>query len=388
MFLAACAACLPAVVPAGSAIIRAAIDADAWRDVPMTGIRWVLLARSGVVALIVGVAATALGWWMAQVLRRRPAWAAVLIAPVWIPAWLTYAGLNLARAPDTMLGGAFMEWALPDHRWAIVWLGRVVAVGAMALWAAPLAALVMAGVREPLADAGEELLRLDRAGGLRRVAARVRMRRRAVGASLIACGLVTLGSAVPLHLAQVETDAITLWRALAERTPDRWGGVWLGAWPELLVAVAGSWWLVSVFGSFGRAGEGMETGGGVEPGRGAVCVAWAVWGVAALLPGALMSASLDEVASLWHWVRMNGGALGSTAAVSGAGAVAVGVAAVGIAALSASESDAARRSGAVLAGCGVFGFLLPGVFTGVGVARLGLDAAAASVVASAARGLI
>ncbi len=388
MFVAALAACLPAVLPAGMAIVRAAVDAGAWRDVPMTGVRWGLLARSGVVALIVGVAATAMGWWMAQVLRRRPGWAAVLIAPMWIPAWLTYAGLNLARAPDTVLGAAFMEWALPDHRWAIVWLGRTVAVGSMALWAAPLAALVMAGVREPLADAGEELLRLERGGVFRRVVARVRMRRRAVGASLIACGLVTLGSAVPLHLAQVETDAITLWRALAERTPDRWGGVWLGAWPELLMAVGGSWWLVSVFGPGGRAGEGIEPVSVARPGWGVLLAAWSVWGVAALLPGVLMAASLDEVASLWHWLRMNGGALGSTAAVSGAGALAVAVAAVGVAALSASESGVARRAGALLAGCGVFGFLLPGVFTGVGVARLGLDPAAASVVASAARGLI
>ena len=62
-----------------------------------------------------------------------------------------------------------------------------------------------------------------------------------------------IGSAVPLHLAQVETFAILIWRDLNLTTePAR---VWVRAWPLLLVAIAAKYRLPV---HFIGVGEGVD----------------------------------------------------------------------------------------------------------------------------------
>ncbi len=381
-------ACAPAVVPVVWSLAQAVFSTEAWSDTPMNGARWVLIARSISLACLIASLATVLAVPMAQVLRRSGARAAaLLLAPVWMPAWIVYAGLNLARAPDTWLGGAIMEFALPDHRWIIVLLGRVIATGSLVFWSTPIAALVLAFSADPEASAAEELLRTERTLWYRRLATRARMHRSALFASFGAVFLLTVGSSVPLHLAQMDTDAIVLWRAISERTPDRWAGVWLGAWPQLLIAAAGTLWFVR--GTIGRPrpGESANPQHARPLPKRTSAAAWAVWSVAALAPATLMLGSLDSWSSIPGWIRLNSEALVSSAGVAGASGIIAGLGAVLIAAGAASDRAVTRVIAILVASGCVFGMLVPGVLLGAAIAGLRLDAGFAGVIAATARTL-
>lgn len=381
-------ACAPAVVPVALAISDAALTQGAWSDIPMSGARWVLIARSLWISGLIALLATLLAIPMAQVLRRSGArLAALLLAPLWLPAWLTYAGLNLARAPDTILGGAILDAALPDHRWAIVLLGRAVAIGSLVLWSVPIAALVMAASDDPDASAAEELIRTERMLWIRRAWMRLRLHRAALLTGFGAVFLLTVGSSLPLHLAQIETDAIVLWRAISERTPDRWAGVWLGAWPELVIAGLGAAWFVRRMTNRPRPGEGVTPTAPPTIGRVTRIGAWLVWASAAVLPITLMAWSLDARSSPAHWLKLNAEALVSSAMIAAGGGLIAGLAAVLIASAGASERSLTRRFAYLMAwGC-LFGMLVPGVLVGAAIAGLGPDLGGAPVIASSARTL-
>lgn len=380
----------PAVAGLGGALA----DRAAWGDIPSADGRWKILARSGGVALLVGVLATVCALPMAQVLRRSGVrTAALLIAPVWIPSWLIYAGLNLARAPDTMFGAAFMDWALDparavfgeSNRWAIIALGRTVAIGSLVLWSAPIAALVMAGVEEPEKDAARELARTEPMGLLRRACMGLRFRAGAMGFAAGVVGLLTLGSAVPLHLAQVETDAIWLWRMLLERPPSRWHGVWLALGPQMVVALVGAWWITGRIGA-ARAGQGV----GIAPPQARLgwttrAAGWGVWTLAVVVPVVLMAWSLDRAASIGRWLRLESGSIGTSAWIAACGAVIAGAVGVGVAAAAGSDRVWVRWLARWTTVLSIFGALVPGVFIGASIARMGLDEAVGSVMAAAAR---
>lgn len=384
--------CAPALAPVLYGLGSAVTDADAWRDIPLGGVRWSYLLRSLWIGSIIAAIATTLAVPLAQLVRRAGVrLAALLLAPVWMPAWLLYAGLNLARAPDTALGGAIMDWALPDHRWALVMLGRWLAVGSMALWSAPIAALALAAATNPDADAGDELLATERAPWWTRIAHRARMRRAGLLTAFGVVLLLTLGSAIPLHLAQVETDTIALWRALAERTPERWGGVWLGSFPQMMVAGLGAAWLVRCFGDRPAPGEQTHAHNLAPAARTTRVLACLVWSLGAIAPVVLMAISLDAWGSVPNWMAESAGAIGSSAAVAGGSGLLVGLTAVLMAGALNAESSATRRTARVLAGLGLFAFLAPGVLVGAGYARLGgrlgIDPMAVSVAAGLARSL-
>lgn len=390
----AAAASLPAWWPVVSGYASAAVDPASWRDAPVATARWATMGRSAGVAALVACLATLVATPMAQVLRTTGVRAAaLLVAPVWIPSWLIYAGLNLARAPDTAFGAAFMRWALDperaivgdSNRWAIIALGDAVAIASLVLWSAPVAALVMAGVEDPEHDVARELARTDPIGPLARLRLLLRLRARALLSAWVVVALLTLGSAVPLHLAQVETDAIYLWRALVERPASRWPGVWVALTPHLILALAGAWWITARLGSRSRPGQGVTIGAPVRAGPVTRAAAWGLWSLAVVAPVVLMVWSLDTAASMPRWVRMEADALRTSGAVAAAGAVCAAATGVGLAALAASESPLIRGAARTLATLAVFGALVPGVFVGVGVGRLGLAEWPASVIAAGAR---
>lgn len=384
---------LPAWLPAARGLIAAVLDRAAWTAIPP--LPWSVWLRSFLVVAVIAGLSTTMAWPLAQVLRSAgPRRAALLIAPVWTPAWLIYAGLNLARAPDTVVGRAFMHWALDpanalfgndDNRWAIVALGRVLAIGSLVLWSVPLCALVIAASEDPEADVAEALLRVDRPGPLRRLATILRLRRRALVLAAGSVCLLMMGSAVPLHLAQVETGSIVLWRALAERTPQNWGGVWLGAWPALMPAAVGAWWLTARMGRPPAPGQSSAAMEPPRPARWTVLAGWSVWAIGAVLPMALMIWSLDELASVWRWMRMDARAVWASGWIAGAGALIAAGVAILTAASAASEGGYARRAARWSAAAAVFGVLAPGVLVGAGIAALNLPDAAAAVAVSAAR---
>ncbi|MEZ6232954.1 MAG: hypothetical protein R3B68_02080 [Phycisphaerales bacterium] len=128
-----------------------------------------------------------------------------------------------------------------------------------------------------------------------------------------------LGSAVPLHLAQVETDAIRLWRLLNETGADvRWA-VWVGAWPTVVAAVVGGMWLAGdgrgMMGMWGRLA--MRVVGRRSGWAAAVPV---VLGVG--VPLVLFAISLHERASLWTFWRLQGEGVRSSVADRGDGGAA------------------------------------------------------------------
>ena len=52
-----------------------------------------------------------------------------------------------------------------------------------------------------------------------------------------------IGSAVPLHLAQIDTYAIRIWLGLNETRREEHWKVWLAAWPLVAAAIAAGWTL-------------------------------------------------------------------------------------------------------------------------------------------------
>lgn len=393
MLVCLAAAGLPAWGPVVAGVLPALADAGAWADAAPSGARWRAIVCTAWVCLLVSALSMLAAFPMAQVLRVSGVRvAALLVAPVWIPSWLIYAGLNLARAPDTVVGAAFLRWALDpaaalwgeSNRWAIVLLGRGLALAALVLWSVPLAALVMAGVEDPEADAAAELARTDPMGPFRRAAMALRLRARAIGCAAGVIALLTMGSSVPLHLAQVETTAIGLWRDLAERPPSRWAGVWLAAWPQLVAAGLGAWWVGA---RLARRPAPGQSASGAPARAGAVSRVWtwAVWSAASLLPIALMVGSLDAASSLWRWAALQRDALWTTGWIAATGAAVAAAAGVATASAAASAHGATRRAARTLAAMAVFGALAPGVLAGAGIARLGLYDGVASVAAAAAR---
>lgn len=329
----------------------AAIDGAGWRRLGVT---------VGVAGLI-GVLAMGFGAWPAWLAARRGAWwHGVFLTPLLLPTTLAYAGWNSVRGPGTWMAGWLEGLARDGWPDAPVWAGWVLAVLGLALWGWPLA---MLGAGAWFARVPTEVLEDLRitTRGWRGVAARVRLvwPGLAMGAGLVA--LVMLGSAVPLHLAQVETDAIRLWRLLNETGAGMRWAVWIGAWPTVAAAVVGGVWLARAIarddGDVGRAGD---AGGRASKWMVATAAVAVVLGVG--VPLVLFAAMLREPESLWTFWRLHGEGVRSSVAI---GAM-VGAAGACITLCVAMGWESARRLTGVCVGVLLVGALLPGVLVGSG----------------------
>ncbi|MGQ0628321.1 MAG: hypothetical protein ACT4PL_09520, partial [Phycisphaerales bacterium] len=172
-----------------------------------------LLARTVAVALGVGLLSTLLGLPFGFTLRAsgaRSRWLPFVALPLIFPSWLLLAGLNVIRGPGTLVGDSLMR-ADPS---ITTRLGDAFALLSLGLAGAPLAGVVLslglARVSDPLLDG----LTLDGAGRLRRTFVSLRIARSSVLAAIMLVAAATLGSAVPLHLAQIQTYSIWLWKLI------------------------------------------------------------------------------------------------------------------------------------------------------------------------------
>lgn len=206
------------------------------------GVDVALLTRSvGIAALIAGLA-TALAWPAAWALRGAAArWALIVGVPLLLPSYLAYTAWGMIRAPGTILGDWLLAGPLTGPNSRPVIAGQVLAVAGLALWAWPIPAFVLLARLRRLDAAVLEALRLEPASRWRRAVTVVAMCRGSLGAAVGLTTLVMLGSAVPLHVAQLDTYAIRLWRLLDETPAHQDWRVWLSAWPLVLGAVAGAW---------------------------------------------------------------------------------------------------------------------------------------------------
>ncbi|MFT5423315.1 MAG: ABC-type Fe3+ transport system permease subunit [Phycisphaerales bacterium] len=330
------------------------------------------MGRSVGYAVLIGVLAAAMGWPMAGLLVRRGPIAGVVLLPLLLPSYLAYAGWGQLRAPGTWLGDWLLTRSAAGAHWWPILAGRVFAVLGLALWASPIAGLVMAGGLARRGRGFDEALQMDRARWWRGVLERVRFHR---GELLGGAGLVTLvmlGSAVPLHVAQVPTYTIRLWLRLAESAPGAWGQVWAASWPTLLVALVAAWVLARrvVRPAESDSGDSTQQAAGS---RRAAAGGWLVWSLAVLVPVLICVVNLSGwtvFKTLW---RLDRGAMLTSL---GRGVVVGGVLVLLAVAVSVHLSSGRRGDRVIVRWAVMVALaigLLPGFLIGATVSRFGLD---------------
>lgn len=338
--------------------LEAGAMARAWGviDVP-------LLVRTIGVGLAIGVIATVLAFPAAWSMRRLSSrWAALLVAPMLLPNYLVYVGWGLLRAPGTWLGDALTRADSPAM-WKATNL--VQSGGGLAMWAWPVAAVVLgAGVRRVDRET-LEALRVAGGAWWRRAWAVLVEVRRAIVASVAIVALLMIGSAVPLHVAQIETYAIVVWRTMMESADV--APVWVVASPLILATALAGGVLGWSLARWDAPTVGVDGDGRVS--RLWIVAAALIWIASTLAPLALFLANLREVESLWRRAPsvFGAGVLGQTILIGGAVAGVAGVAMVGLASGLASRSAWARATARACVCVWVAAGIVPGVLIGFGV---------------------
>lgn len=257
------------------------------------------------VPVLIGVVAALLAWpaaWSVGVRRSRGM--ALAGTVMLMPPALAYSGWGLIRAPGTMLGNAIErlgEHGLPE---LVAFAGQSLAVVGLSLWAAPLAAgvgsLVNRSIRTDVVDA----MVMDCPGRWSRIrlAARLSLPGFLAGAGIVAA--VMLGSAVPLHLAQIPTISIDLWLMLDHTPRERWWQVGLAAWPLLLTAgVVGVLVSAKILPGARRCSDSADSPASERARRGSWKSGWwplgLLWTLGVGMPAALLLLSIRRW-SAWH----------------------------------------------------------------------------------------
>ncbi|MBL4697723.1 MAG: hypothetical protein JKX70_02705 [Phycisphaerales bacterium] len=340
--------------------------------------KMLLLVRSLAIAGLIGLVGVCMGVPIGRVIHAKIGehrfLIAVLISPIWLPAMMVYAAGNLMRAPDTILGHALISYSTssPDLRWMTIWAGYAIAVIGLAIWSAPIAGLLIASGMGHRSNLYAEMIALEPVGIVRRSMIWVRMNIGVLVRAWILLTVLMLGSAVPMHLAQLETWSIVIWRQLAQSPIDQWGAVWVSAWPMVLVACIGAWVLTGSLIHKEDTPRLEDHGHSTQRVPKLVIVsAMVIWAMGALVPMIAMLITLDDWSAIPHFWRMQSSAMQD----SGFLALVTGFATMMIALLVAmtlgNPSIAIRRLGvgSVFALC-ILG-LIPGVLIGAAVARSG-----------------
>ncbi len=292
-----------------------------------------ILAAGGTLLWCVLIGASAAGvafvwaWWMRGLGPRARMWAmGVGLTPLLLPSYLAYAGWNLLRSPGSWLGDA-LAVAPP---WASVWAWRGMAIGGLTLWVWPLALLVLAPAAMRVSQGVLDAMRTDGASVAVRARQVIWMLRGDFVRAAALCGLIMAGSAIPLHVAQVNTYTIWLWSEM-NRVPDT-RGVWIAALPMLVLAVVGAGLVLRLIPARPRDGGEVDpsethrragrAGAGTLILTGAACM---VWTVSVIVPLLLFVLSVREPAAYPGFWREAGGGVASGlqvgAWVGGVGAI-------------------------------------------------------------------
>ncbi|MCA9273379.1 MAG: hypothetical protein KDA31_10060 [Phycisphaerales bacterium] len=311
-------------------------------------------------AVLIGCLSVVIAWPGAWLSRGwRTWWSPVLVAPILMPSWLVYSGLGLLRGPGTVIG----DWLAMGPSWRAVAVGRALAVVGLALWATPIAQLVIASRVREIDPASLEAARLVGRGPMLWTRLRLGMSWRR---SVLAAGLVSVlmvGSAVPLHLAQMNTYATKIWLELDATTADERWRVVLAAWPVLVIVIIAS---LAVCAGLWRCGRSMR-GDGVElrsSGFLGAAISLVVVGLAVVVPAALFALDLESAETISTVWRTESRAIGSAWMVAGAvgliGAMTSAAVWIGL-----GGGRWARRTTISCVLASIVTALLPGVVTGV-----------------------
>jgi len=186
----------------------------------------------GGIALLSTLLAIPAAWVIREASAAGARRAAACVAVLMLPNYLAYAGLNLLRAPRALLA----DWLASQPPWASVFAGHVIAVIGLSLWAWPAAALVLGLSLRRLGQDQLDALTLSGAGRMARYRVLARAALPGLAGAFAAVFILMLGSPVPLHVAQLDTYAVVLWRRL-NQTGDP-AAAWAWAWPIVLLAGA------------------------------------------------------------------------------------------------------------------------------------------------------
>lgn len=366
---------LAAVLPAAhvlSAVGGGLLDGAGRREMARLAVEplstRVLGATLGYAALI-ALLSTLLAWpaaWSAR--TRSAAWIAFLAVPLMLPNYLAYAGWGLLRAPGTAIG----DWAASGQPWLSMLVNKALAVGGLSLWAWPLAALILLAGARRIDDALLDALALDAPGRAARFRVRARLLLPWLFAAFGVVALAMLGSAVPLHVAMIETYTMRLWFMLVlTPNPER---VWVSAWPLLIVAAAAG---IALAGAFSRAARARteapvrSAGGRPGPALSAGLIATAlVWCASVAAPFFLFARSLPDVSSLHTFWRVSGAAVRAsaiTACWTGAACLLLGVGSWYAFSLAHGRARAVRAAASVSARVMLVVALVPGILIGAAV---------------------
>ncbi len=341
-------------------------------DMAMTPSRWASLGRTTLYASIIATLATLLAWPVAVVTARarRSVWLLVLATPMLLPSYLTYAGWSIARAPTTPIGRWVSLAPERGFEWMPMAVGRGMATWGLALWAWPLAAVVMAVGLRALGGGVAESLRLEPCSPWQRQRVLARSVRPSIVAGWGLVALLMLGSAVPMHVARVETYAIRVWITLDEHPAEPWRA-WLTAWPLVVIAGAAGW---VISGRLARAGQQLaalatEETRRIRPHPLHVVLAAVPWVVAVVVPFGLFWWSMGSPRALVQLFDRAGTGLATSSLIG----LIVGGLAVSLC-LAAAQTASATRGRPVglriMLGFFLSWALLPGVLAGAGIAQM------------------
>jgi hypothetical protein len=288
---------------------------------------WPTLGWCALIAALATTASLPAAW----VMRRWRGAVPILVAPLLMPSYLAYAGWGMLRAPGTWLGNWLMRGpasAPAGSNWWPVAAGRVQAIAGLVLWAWPLAALVIGASLSRLDESVLEQLRVDGARRWKRGWTILAMTRAGVAAGAALVFLVMIGSAVPLHLAQVETYAIEVWRLLDELPSDQRWRVWVAAWPLVVLALIAGAALTRKIAEGDAAGEVaawqqdrrlQAIGWPRDPARVhmSVIAAAAMWGLSVIGPLIVVLLNLHGTRQLLTFWKLSAGSISVSAQIAG-----------------------------------------------------------------------
>lgn len=316
-----------------------------------------LLGRTLLIAIGIGALATLVAAPCAWATRRLPAGvAAMLLAPLLLPSYLVYSSWGLLRAPGTPMG----DWAA-THPEAIPTLNAAQSIGGLALWAWPIGALILGMVARRITQDELDALRASEPSRVRRLCFIGRALAPSAGLSVGVVALVMLGSAVPLHVARVETYAITIWRMLNESSSV--SSVWIGAAPLMLVACAGGGLMAWALSRAKPPVDWRAHAG--QAGATILGIAALLWIASAIAPGVIFIWSLRESSSVWRVWSILAPAIRESAVV-GAGVALLGMVIACGAAIGLSQTARLRyrRAAWALLCLSFMGAVTPGVLVG------------------------
>jgi sugar lactone lactonase YvrE/ABC-type Fe3+ transport system permease subunit len=332
-----------------------------------------LLLTSTLWATAVALGAVMVGWAPGRLLgrvlprRRYLAVAALMLAPICLPAYVVfYAWWQSWPADSALHAWAVSRGWLPAVKALVLYLGFL-------CWSWPVVAWCVAGSVAADPAQRQELLRLDDAGPMVRLAGRLRADFRGLAIGGLIVFLFVGNNTTSFDIAQIYTFGFELIALDQFQAGPR--AIVTAAAPAIAIGAAGA---VAIWMLLGRA----RAEAAVRPGPvslGAAIATAVIWSGSAAVPVVLFAANLSMQASVGAFVRLYGGDLANTVAVAAAGGLAGAVVAVGLAATWQDHRRWVRRAADVQA----VGWLVAAVVPGVVVAvageaawnRPGLDAA-------------